>query len=163
MRVVRLSVILHQRSRLSSGTQQCRLSLQSRLNCVQLIQAQSGTPLPVLRHVLVLRHGHVHLCKECLLDTHGPDRVARLNTIGDSARSYSDRMRWIRSAALFRAPALPRLYSRSLPLHGILAANLARFPAALTESQPCVDRQPALCRPHPCVSQRFIIFVMLVY
>ena len=35
MRVVRLSVILHQQSRLSSGTQQCRLSSQSRLGCIQ--------------------------------------------------------------------------------------------------------------------------------
>ena len=40
--VVRLSVILHPQPRLSSGTQQCRLSSQSRLECVQLIGAQTG-------------------------------------------------------------------------------------------------------------------------
>ena len=43
MRVVRLSVILQQQSRLSSGTQQCRLYSQSRLGCVQLIQAKSAS------------------------------------------------------------------------------------------------------------------------
>ena len=36
---------LHQQSRLSSGTQQCRLLQKSRLACVQLIQAQSGLSL----------------------------------------------------------------------------------------------------------------------
>ena len=42
MRVVRLSVILHPQPRLSSGTQQCRLFSQSRLECVQLKGAQTS-------------------------------------------------------------------------------------------------------------------------
>ena len=41
MRVVRVSVILHQQSNLSSGTQQSRLSSQSRLECVQYIGSQT--------------------------------------------------------------------------------------------------------------------------
>ena len=42
MCVVRLSVILHQQSRLSSGIHQCGLSSQSRLGCVKIIGDQTG-------------------------------------------------------------------------------------------------------------------------